>query len=99
VQDNESVHAPALGPVFDVIAVLNGVVDLRSYPRRHLVLSSPQTGGFLLGAAAFQRAIFEPVVHLVNGIELLESQGWELVSVTERNIENVYYTMAFMRRA
>ncbi|WP_159080260.1 hypothetical protein [Nocardia suismassiliense] len=92
-------NAPAPGPIFDVIAVLNGMVDLRSYPRRHLVLSSPQTGGFVFGSADYQRAIFEPVVHLVNGIELLESQGWELVSVVERNIENVYYTIAFMRRA
>lgn len=82
-----------------MFAVLNGAVDLRSYPRRHLVLSSPQTGGgFLFSGESFQRAIFEPVVHLVNGIEFLESQGWELVSVVERNIENVYYTMAFMRR-
>ncbi len=29
---------------------------------------------------------------------MLETQGWELVSVIDRNIENVYYTMAFMRR-
>ncbi|WP_067855681.1 hypothetical protein [Nocardia shimofusensis] len=92
-------HAAAPGPVFDVIAVLNGAVDLRSYPRRNLILSSPQTGGFAFGAAAYQRAIFEPVVHLLNGIELLESQGWELVSVLDRNIDSVYYTMAFMRRA
>ncbi|MFG1793031.1 hypothetical protein [Nocardia sp. NPDC049149] len=91
-------NTPAPGPIFDVIAVLNGVVDLRSYPRKHLVLSSPQTGGFVFGADGYQRAIFEPVVHLVNGIELLESQGWELVSVVERNIQNVYYTIAFMRR-
>lgn len=70
------VNAPAPGPVFDVFAVLNGAVDLRSYPRRHLVLSSPQTGGgFLFSGESFQRAIFEPVVHLVNGIEFLESQG------------------------
>ncbi|MFE9581164.1 hypothetical protein ACFYO1_32655 [Nocardia sp. NPDC006044] len=91
-------NAPLPGPIFDVIAVLNGVVDLRAYPRRNLVLSSPQTSGFVLGADGYQRAIFEPVVHLVNGIELLESQGWELVTVLERNIQNVYYTMAFMRR-
>ncbi|MEV0338958.1 hypothetical protein AB0H49_08015 [Nocardia sp. NPDC050713] len=49
----------------------------------------------MFGSASYQRAIFEPVVHLVNGIELLESQGWELVSVVERNIENVYYMLAF----
>lgn len=99
MRDDGDMNPPVPGPVFDVFAVLNGVVDLRSYPRRNLVLSSPQTGGFIFGAADYQRAIFEPVVHLVNGIEMLESQGWELVSVVERNIENVYYTMAFMRRA
>ncbi|WP_157111970.1 hypothetical protein [Nocardia beijingensis] len=92
-------NAPAPGPVFDVIAVLNGAVDLRSYPRRNLVLSSLQGGGFAFGSAGYQRAIFEPVVHLVNGIELLETQGWELVSVLDRNISNVNYTLAFMRRA
>ncbi|MEV0248398.1 hypothetical protein AB0H76_17505 [Nocardia sp. NPDC050712] len=92
-------NAPAPGPVFDVIAVLNGVVDLRSYPRRNIVLSSPQSGGFVFGSAGYERAIFEPVIHLVNGIELLESQGWQLVSVVDRNIEKVNYTMAFMRRA
>lgn len=82
-----------------MIAVLNGVVDLRSYPRRNIVLSSPQSGGFVFGSAGYERAIFEPVIHLVNGIELLESQGWQLVSVVDRNIEKVNYTMAFMRRA
>lgn len=92
-------NAPVPGPVFDVFAVLNGAVDLRTYPRRNLVLSVHTTGGFVFGAAAYQRAVFEPIVHLMNGIELLESQGWELVSVTDRNIESVYYTMAFMRRA
>ncbi|MEU7631768.1 hypothetical protein AB0C34_17520 [Nocardia sp. NPDC049220] len=91
-------NSPVPGPVFDVIAVLNGVVDLRSYPRRNLVLSSAQSGGFVFGSAGHQRAIFKPVVHLVNGIELLGSQGWELVSVVERNIGNAYYTLAFMRR-
>ncbi|WP_280415604.1 hypothetical protein [Nocardia carnea] len=92
-------NAPAPGPVFDVFAVLNGTVDLRSYPRRNLVLSVHTAGGgVLFGAAAYQRAVFEPIVHLVNAIELLESQGWQLVSVTDRNIESVYYTMAFMRR-
>ncbi|MFC9435323.1 hypothetical protein [Nocardia sp. NPDC057030] len=90
--------APVPGPIFDVIAVLNGVVDLRAYPRRTLVLSSPQTGGFVQTADDYQRAIFEPIVHLVNGIELLESQGWELVTVLEQNIRHVYYTMAFLRR-
>ncbi len=58
MRDDGDMNPPVPGPVFDVFAVLNGVVDLRSYPRRNLVLSSPQTGGF----------------------------------------ENVYYTMAFMRR-
>ncbi|MFC8381172.1 hypothetical protein [Nocardia sp. NPDC056952] len=91
-------NAPAPGPVFDVIAVLNGAVDLRSYPRRNLVLSSPQTGGLVFGSAAYQRAIFEPVVHLLNGVEMLESQGWQMVTVVERNIDNVYYMLAFMRR-
>ncbi|MFB8277728.1 hypothetical protein [Nocardia colli] len=91
-------NAPAPGPIFDVIAVLNGVVDLSSYPGRNLVLSSPQTSGYSYHADGYQRAIFEPVVHLVNGIELLESQGWQLVTVLERNIQHVYYTMAFMRR-
>ncbi|KQY32596.1 MULTISPECIES: hypothetical protein [Nocardia] len=73
-------------------------MDLQSYPRRNLVLSSPQTGGFVFGSAAYQRAIFEPVVHLLNGVEMLENQGWQLVSVVERNIDNVYYMLAFMRR-
>lgn len=91
-------NAPVPGPIFDVIAVLNGAVDLQSYPRRNLVLSSPQTGGFVFGSAAYQRAIFEPVVHLLNGVEMLENQGWQLVSVVERNIDNVYYMLAFMRR-
>lgn len=91
-------NAAAPGPIFDVIAVLNGAVDLQSYPRRNLVLSSPQTGGFVFGSAAYQRAIFEPVVHLLNGVEMLENQGWQLVSVVERNIDNVYYMLAFMRR-
>jgi hypothetical protein len=92
------VNAPAPGPIFDVFAVLNGAVDLRSYPRRTLVLSSPTPGGVVFGAEAYERSIFEPVLHLANGIEILESQGWELVSVIDRNIENVYHTMAFMRR-
>ncbi|MFD3508718.1 hypothetical protein [Nocardia sp. NPDC058666] len=90
--------APAPGPVFDVIAVLNGAVDLRAYPRRNLVLSSPQTGGFLFGSGDYQRAVVEPVVHLLNGVEMLESQGWQLVSVIDRKIDNACYTMAFMRR-
>ncbi|MGV9923050.1 hypothetical protein [Nocardia rhamnosiphila] len=91
-------NVPAPGPVFDVFAVLNGAVDLRSYPRRNLVPSSPTPGGLVLGTAAYERVVFEPIVHLTNGIEMLETQGWELVSVIDRNIENVYYTMAFMRR-
>ncbi|MGI5219866.1 hypothetical protein [Nocardia sp. CA-290969] len=92
-------NAPAPGPVFDVLAVLNGAVDLRSYPRRNLVLSSPRIGSSsLFSGDAYRRAVFEPVVHLVNGIEFLESQGWELVSVVERNIDTSCYTMAFMRR-
>jgi hypothetical protein len=91
------VNAPAPGPVFDVFAVLNSAVDLRSYPRRTLVLSSPTPRG-MSGPAVYERAVFEPVIHLANGIEMLESQGWELVSVIDRNVENVYCTMAFMRR-
>lgn len=90
-------NAPSPGPIFDVIAVLNGMVDLQSYSRRNLVLSSQQPGG-VFTPSSYERVIFEPVFHLVNGIELLESQGWELVSVVERNFGNVSYTMAFMRR-
>ncbi|MGK8510367.1 hypothetical protein ACRS5S_20745 [Nocardia asiatica] len=92
---------PAPGPVFDVIAVLNGVVDLRSYSRRNLVLSSPLRLEFrTLGDNT--STVFEPVVHLLNGIELLESQGWELVSVIERSVDSSgtreCCVMAFMRR-
>ncbi|MBF6166340.1 hypothetical protein IU486_16485 [Streptomyces gardneri] len=94
-------NTPAPGPVFDVIAVLNGAVDLRSYPRRNLVLSSPPRVEFrTLGDN--RSAIVEPVVHLLNGIELLESQGWELVSVIERSIDSASTKecclMAFMHR-
>ncbi|MEV0366502.1 hypothetical protein [Nocardia fusca] len=94
-------NAPAPGPVFDVIAVLNGIVDLRSYQRRNLALSTPprveyrKTGGSV-------SVIFEPIVHLLNGIELLESQGWELVSVVERSVDSTNTKecclVAFLRR-
>ncbi len=101
MQDYGDVSTPAPGPVFDVIAVLNGVVDLRSYPRRNLVLSSPLRLEFrTLGDNT--STVFEPVVHLLNGIELLESQGWELVSVIERSVDSSDMreccVMAFMRR-
>lgn len=94
-------NAPAPGPVFDVIAVLNGAVDLRSYPRRNLALSSPPRVEFRkLGGNT--SAIFEPIVHLLNGIELLESQGWELVSVIERSVDGTGIKecclVAFMHR-
>ncbi|MEW1741128.1 hypothetical protein AB0346_34810 [Nocardia beijingensis] len=93
-------NTPAPGPVFDVIAVLNSAVDLRSYPRRNLVLSSPPRVEFRT-TGDNRSVIFEPVVHLLNGIELLESQGWELVSVIERSVGTDYKEcclMAFMRR-
>ncbi|GGK62103.1 hypothetical protein [Nocardia camponoti] len=90
--------APLPGPIFDVIAVLNGVVDLRNYPRRHLVLSAPPSGGFVFGTDGYQRALLEPIVHLTNGIELLESQGWELVSVVTPQLDRQSFTVAFMRR-
>ncbi|MGW5385631.1 hypothetical protein [Nocardia sp. NPDC003963] len=94
--------APAPGPVFDVMAVLNGVVDLRSYPRRNLALSSPPRREFRR-AGSNVSVLFEPVVHLLNGIELLETQGWELVSVIERSVDSSATKectlVAFMRRA
>lgn len=101
MQEHGDVSTPAPGPVFDVIAVLNGAVDLRSYPRRNLVLSSPPRVEFrTLGDN--RSAIFEPVVHLLNGIELLESQGWALVSVIERSVDSTRTKecclMAFMHR-
>ncbi|MGA6203152.1 hypothetical protein [Nocardia testacea] len=94
-------NAPAPGPVFDVIAVLNGTVDLRSYPRRNLALSSPPRVEFrTLGDDI--PVLFEPIVHLLNGVELLESQGWELISVVERSIDSSdrrqCCLVAFMRR-
>ncbi|MEU1982995.1 hypothetical protein [Nocardia sp. NPDC019395] len=91
-------NAPASGPIFDVFAVLNGAVDLRSYPRRNLVLSSSPSGDFVFGRAGVERAVFEPVVHLANGIEWLESQGWELVTVVDRGINGGGVLFAFMRR-
>ncbi|WP_157120645.1 hypothetical protein [Nocardia fusca] len=46
--------------------------------------------------------IFEPIVHLLNGIELLESQGWELVGVVERSVDSTNSKecclVAFLRR-
>jgi hypothetical protein len=101
VHDDGEVNAPAPGPVFDVIAVLNGAVDLRSYQRRNLALSTPprveyrKTGGNV-------SVLFEPIVHLLNGIELLESQGWELVGVVERSVDSTNTKecclVAFLRR-
>ncbi|MEU4837007.1 hypothetical protein [Nocardia testacea] len=32
--------------------------------------------------------LFDPVVELLDGIELLKSQGWELVSVVERSVDS-----------
>ncbi|MGK8523027.1 hypothetical protein ACRS6B_16355 [Nocardia asteroides] len=92
---------PAPGPIFDVIALLNGALDLQSYPRRNLVLSSPPRVEFrTLGDN--RSVIFEPVIHLLNGVELLESQGWELVSVIERSVDSgstkECCLLAFMRR-
>ncbi|WP_280236718.1 hypothetical protein [Nocardia cyriacigeorgica] len=94
-------NAPAPGPVFDVIAVLNGAVDLRSYPRRNLALSSPPRTEFRkMGDNT--SVLFEPIVHLLNGIELLESQGWQLVSVVERSVDSANTKecclVAFMHR-
>ncbi|WP_063060365.1 hypothetical protein [Nocardia sienata] len=84
-----------------MIAVLNGAVDLRSYPRRNLALSSPPRVEFRkLGDN--MPAIFDPIVQLLDGIELLESQGWELVSVVERSVGSTdtkeCCLVAFMRR-
>ncbi|MGW0181661.1 hypothetical protein [Nocardia sp. NPDC003345] len=46
--------------------------------------------------------IFDPVVHLLDGIELLKSQGWTLVSVVERSVDNANAReaclVAFMQR-
>ncbi|MET8797825.1 hypothetical protein ABZV91_15480 [Nocardia sp. NPDC004568] len=94
-------HDSLPGPVFDVIAVLDGTVDLRSYPRRNLALSSrPRVEYRKIGGST--SVLFEPVVHLLNGIELLESQGWELVSVVERSVDSKTTKecclVAFMRR-
>ncbi|MGW6335530.1 hypothetical protein [Nocardia rhamnosiphila] len=94
-------NAPVPGPVFDVIAVLEGTVDLRSYPRRNLALSSrPQVEYRKIGGS--MPVLFEPIVHLLNGIELLESQGWELVSVIERSVDSKSTRecclVAFLRR-
>ncbi len=84
-----------------MIAVLNGVVDLRSYPHRNLALSSPPRVE-TRASSNNNSVIFEPVVHLLNGIELLESQGWELVSVIERSLDSPRFKerclVAFMRR-
>ncbi|WP_280334889.1 PAS domain S-box protein [Nocardia wallacei] len=95
------VNAPAPGPVFDVIAVLNGVVDLSSYPRRNLALSSPPRLERRV-LADNTATLFEPIVHLLNGVELLESQGWELVSVIERSVDSSSdrecCLVAFLRR-
>ncbi len=95
------VNAPAPGPVFDVIAVPNGVVDLSSYPRRNLALSSPPRLERRV-LADNTATLFEPIVHLLNGVELLESQGWELVSVIERSVDSSSdrecCLVAFLRR-
>lgn len=94
-------NAPAPGPVFSAIALLNGAVDLRSYPRRTLALSSsPRVEVRKLGGN--MTTLFDPVVELLDGIELLKSQGWELVSVVERSVDSANARecclVAFMHR-
>ncbi|WP_194817601.1 hypothetical protein [Nocardia sp. XZ_19_385] len=91
-------NAPAAGPVFDVFDVLNGVVDLRSYPRRILVINVRQTVTAAFGPKQVERALLEPIIHLTNGIEFLETQGWQLVSVVNRELGEWCYPLAFLRR-
>ncbi|WP_280507122.1 hypothetical protein [Nocardia flavorosea] len=81
-------NAPAPGPVFSAIAVLSGAVDLRAYPRRTLALSSSPRVEVRKVVKNNMSTLFDPVVELLDGIELLKSQGWELVSVVERSVDS-----------
>ncbi len=90
----------APGPVFDVMAVLNGVVDLRAYKRRYLILCSSPPRNFLDNMnASLQGPNIMPLIHLTNGIEFLEAQNFELVNVftLQSGSWPIYYAM--MRRA
>ncbi len=82
------VNAPLPGPVFSATAVLSGAVDLRSYPRRTLALSSSPRLEVRKVVRDNMPTLFDPVVELLDGIELLKSQGWELVSVVERSVDS-----------
>ncbi|SCG48529.1 hypothetical protein [Micromonospora halophytica] len=65
-------------------SLLQGAVDLRAYPHRHLALVA--SSGFMRSA----------VPQLMQAVEHLSNYGWELVTVTAvGDGHNVY---AFMRR-
>lgn len=78
-----SVQQVAQDRVVDGDAVLGGQVDLRAYPHRHLVVSVRH---------AWKRNGFRP---LMEAVELLSQQGWELVNITS---VDGHYLYAAVRR-
>lgn len=70
--------------VVDVDAVLNGRIDLRAYPYRHLML---------LARHGFLRSGWP---QLMAGVEHLSNYGWELVNVT--SVGEGHNLYAAMRR-
>jgi hypothetical protein len=78
-----STEAIAKQRLVDARLIMNGRVDLRAYPHRHLAVWAG--GGFWFGAR---------IRSLLACADLLEQQGWELLSVAAQGRGQV----AIMRR-
>ncbi|HEX5542970.1 MAG TPA: transcriptional regulator [Micromonospora sp.] len=64
-------------------AVLEGRVDLRSYPYRHLAVLCQGVGG-------------DRIAQAMAAADLLDRFGWDLVTISELTTSNSVY--AFLRR-
>ena len=82
---------PRPGRIFSSDDILSGRVRLHTYPFRYICLNQ-STGDRFRTVAALGSSIPNEMDKMFSAVELLESQGWELVAVEQMGL------VVFMRR-
>ena len=82
---------PRPSRLFSSDDVLNGQAKLDDYPLRYICLVPPM-GGRMRTAVSFGIKAMDEVDKILSAVELLETQGWEVVTLDQAGLT------AFMRR-
>jgi hypothetical protein len=87
------------GRVLNVKAILDGTVDMRTYPRKYLVICAQPRRSLAWDSGLLKADHHGSLSTLTSCIEWLDAYfGWELVSVFTRQVDKYYIHHAMLRR-